>query len=189
VEKNRNKARSNDNGEYNSLLPEMAIDSNCYGNHIENSDVKQMSNYIPYTEYEDFNATMFLNDFLYNKGDRLISIDNQTIQTQLPEENKYSSEMNILDDSYINPSETDINQSLENDYTPPLNEYSNNPNTVQLSTENFSISLNGLKNNQNGSYQAQIQGNIFCKPLKGTIHLFYDQNQGTFKGSFSGNVN
>jgi hypothetical protein len=157
----------------------MVVDNN---QGINNEESKNIHNYVPVTEYEDFNANVFWNDFYHNKGERLIPNNNQT-QTNQNNDEMIEETMN-----FMNPIETELNPTLDegNFSNGNINEFNQN---CQFTTENFSICLNGVKSNQSGGYQAAIQGNFFNKPLTGTVMLFFDQNEGTFKGTFSGSLN
>jgi len=158
----------------------MVVDNNNQPMNIEESK-NIHSNYVPVTEYEDFNANVFWNDFYHNKGERLIPNNNNQPQTNHNNDEMIEETMN-----FMNPIETELNPTLDEGNFSNANEFNQN---CQLTSENFSICLNGVKSNQNGGYQATIQGNFLNKPLTGTVMLFFDQNEGTFKGTFNGSIN
>jgi hypothetical protein len=124
------------------------------------------------TEYEDFDPNNFWDDFLMNKGDKLMNFEENT--------QNISEVQNTM--QYVNYVEN-VNRT---DNQPYPNQTNNQMDQIPQ-FKDFSFSITGFQDNQNGTYQATLQGNYMNKNINGTVQFKMDLN--SFSGSFSGQFN
>jgi len=137
------------------------------------SNVK-IENSVPMlTQYEDLDPNIFWDDFLLNKGDKLMNFD-ENIQTE--------EQQNTM--QYENYMDENINQTINQQYSNQENDINNINNQL---FKGFSFQITGFQDNQNGTYQATIQGNYLNKLINGSLQFKIDQE--SFTGSFSGQFN
>jgi hypothetical protein len=187
----KNDTKMNDGSSVENSQPSYdQLSQNCYQNIEQNQDFQRMNdpmimmnnmvmNYfqnmnavnpsmVPrsnqgVTEYENFDANDFWEDFYINKGERLIPFDNSEAPMQ----------------------ESNQTWQGQEQAEPVLSDNMNNLNVQQDKQipQDFSISVSGVRNNQNG-YEATLQGKFFGKSFQGTININIDQN--VFGGQLSG---
>jgi len=136
---------------------------NAYGNEVMlmNYNMQQCSQKVDQnmTEYENFDVNDFWNDFYINKGEKLIPFESNEEAMQFAEWKQENAEPQIM------------------------NNMENKP--MIFNPDQFSITVNGVRNIENGRYEATVQGNLMNKSFQGTIHFNMDMN--SFSGQFSGN--
>jgi len=156
-----------------NITNEMAKQNNI----VNNNGSKMVSGSMPMlTEYEDFDPNNFWDDFLLNKGDKLMNFDeNAQNPTEVPQQNP------IQYVNYMGNDNQTINQPYPNQVTNEIID-----NTPQL-FKDFSFSITGFQDNQNGTYQATLQGTYLNKIINGTVQFKIDLD--AFSGSFSGQFN
>jgi len=144
----------------NNMVPMM---QNAYGNEVMmmNYNMQQCSQKVDQnmTEYENFDVNDFWNDFYINKGEKLIPFESNEEAMQFAEWKQENAEPQIM------------------------NNMENKP--MIFNPDQFSITVNGVRNIENGRYEATVQGNLMNKNFQGTIHFNMDMN--SFSGQFSGN--
>jgi len=125
------------------------------------------------TEYEELDPNNFYDDFILNKGDKLIDFEENTMQNLSEVQNTIQ---------YVNYMESE-NRTIDNQPYP--NQINNEMNHIPQ-FKDFSFSITGLQDSH-GLYQATLQGNYLNKIISGTVQFKLDQN--SFTGSFSGQFN
>jgi len=152
----------------NNMVPMMH--QSAYGNEVMMNYMQQCSQKVDQnmTEYENFDVNDFWNDFYINKGEKLIPFENNEEAMQFAEWKQENAEPQIMN----NMAEPQMMNNMES-------------KPMLFNPDQFSMTVNGVRNMENGRYEATVQGNLMNKNFQGTIHFNMDMN--SFSGQFSGN--